>query len=223
MKNGLIFATDIINNTALLTQFSGANIVCSNENALAQIENILCGYSGEDFILFQYVDDETEIFFADNLYISTIELSDDKIDSIIEHYYNRKGEFLIDCARDLQQVGEFDAKMQKSPIMYLHSLGILDNSGIVGGIYLDKDDVDLMTQSNAHLVLTPSHDASVGNGIPPLKLYKSRELKMHVGTICNELNPSKSLKYECEVLTLLVNGSMCEKIFTVEEIAAFMK
>lgn len=167
---------------------------------------------------YQYVGADFQEFFLNKIYLSSLEAGDKTIDACIGHVLGAGAKIMIDAARTLEEVGRFDVKYGVSPVFYLHRLGILQNASIAGGVYLDKDDVDLMVQENAGLILTPSFDAGRGHGIPPLKMYLDRGLKISLGTMDNSFNKTGSVLYEAELLRLLVNGSMCGEVLTDADI-----
>ncbi|MCL2061780.1 MAG: hypothetical protein FWH03_04055 [Firmicutes bacterium] len=197
-------------NTAV-SLYSAANIIVKTPPPAVQTPN-------PNFQTYQLIDRAFTHFFSQNIYLSSLELPDNVFDACLQHVLKGGAKILIDAARTLAEVGRFDVKHRLSPIMYLHQNGLLSNSQIAGGIYLDKDDVDLMVQENARLILTPSFDAGRGNGIPPLRMYLERGLKIHLGTMDNTFNAAADILYEAQILRLLVNGSMCAPIITQAEL-----
>jgi len=184
-----------------------ANIVVANKDEFKKLS------IDKRVISYQLVDENFNgMFFSKHIYLSSLSLHDGIMDAVIENVLGAGSKIIIDTARTLTEVGLFDAKKGASPIMYAHKLGLLTNASIAGGVYLDKDDVDLMVQESAELILTPAFDAGVGNGIPLYKMYLDRGLAMHLGTMDNSFNLRGCVDYEKELLRLLVNGSMCQKI-----------
>lgn len=212
MINGLIFYSDIKDNLGVLDSYSHSYVVCTTKNEYDTIASVKKATP-----LFN-IDNDTAEFYGESVYISSIELNDTVIDASIDYILSNKVQVFISASRTLEQVGLFDAKYQKSPIMFIYSLGLLDNAHICGGVYLDKDDIDLMVQSNATLVLSPSYDANEGHGIPLLKLYASRGVKILLSTFSAEYNKKLSLEYERDLLISLVNGSLSEQVFRKEDL-----
>jgi len=167
----------------------------------------------KNIVFYQLIDNDFDgEFFLNNIYLKSLFLKDNIIDAVIGKVL--KGNFLIiiDACRNLKEVGACDVKYGGSPIMYANKLGLLQNAMIAGAVYLDKDDLDLIIQSNAKLILTPSFDAQKGNGIAPLKMIKSKNALYELGTMDNSTNITGDIGFEKQILKLLVNGSMCEKV-----------
>jgi len=195
-----------LTNKPLHKSITKANVIVNTKEQLKELKN------DNRIAVYQIIDSDFKEFFCNNVYLSSLNLDDKIIDSVINHVLGNKANIIIDTARTLDEVGFFDVKKNASPIMYAEKLGLLQNSLIAGGVYLDKDDVDLMVQQNASLILAPSYDAGHANGIPPYKLYKDRGLVMHFGTMDNSYNKTGCINYEKDVLQLLVNGTMREQI-----------
>lgn len=143
--------------------------------------------------------------------LSSITLPDSDINALIEYILSTKAEFMAVCSRRLEEVGEIEARFHLSPVMLLNKLGLLENCTIIGGVYLDNDDIDLMIQQNARLVLTPSFDSGYGNGIANAVSYIKRGLKINLGTGDNVFNSNADILFEARLLELFSNGMMCSK------------
>ena len=220
MKNALTFAvplhSDGATNIAIKTKSSMKELFTpdsrqgSPSNGVREVKNHF----------YQIIDADFSDFWTNRIYLSSLRLGDKILDAVIEQVLGNHAELMVDTARVLDEVGRFDVKYGCSPIFYLHRLGLLKNASVAGGIYLDKDDVDLMVQENAKLILTPSFDAGYGHGIPPIRMYLDRGLDIALGTMDNLFNKSGSVRYEAEVLRFLVNGTMCGVILQEDDIEA---
>jgi len=207
MRDALTF------NQKLNPSTTHANVVVGKNFCVAQPNAQVAHNTNGAISLYAFVDNDTD--FANivhkNLYLSSLNVNESVIDNVINHVLINKTKIIIDTARTLEEVGKFDVKHGMSPVQYIHSLGLLPHCLVAGGVYLDKDDIDLMVQENAELILTPSFDAGSGNGIAAFKLYKNRGVKMHLGTMNGAFNVSHSIAFEKEVLRLSVNGTMCSE------------
>lgn len=165
-------------------------------------------YERKDVTPYMRIDGENSDADYDysRLYLDGLELPDDVIDRVIERVA-LGARLYVRAASDLEEVGRLDVRCGLSPIMLLHKLGMLDNALLTGGIYLDNDDVDLMVQCNAKLVLLPSTDIGGGKGIPNTVSYLARGLTVGIGT--GNGNYTADVRDELTLLTLITNAQMC--------------
>lgn len=155
-----------------------------------------------------YIDIDVANVDSKRIYISDI-MDEQKLDKAIELSSNC--DFMLNLSMTLYDVGACDKKFGKTPIALAHSLGLLDNSLIAGCNYIDKDDIDLMVQSNASAIILPSYSLGNGFGIPPLRMMLSRGLRIHIGTADNEYNRSADMQFEGELIRLAVCGNLCTR------------
>lgn len=146
-----------------------------------------------------------------NIFLPTMNIPDAMFDKIIEYVLKTRCKFMVVSSRSLEEVGYFDAKFRLSPIMLLHKLGLLTSSKIVGGVYLDNEDVEIMVQEKAELILTPSYDFGHGSGIMNALSYLNRGLKISLGTADNSYNVYGDMLKEAEILSLVSSASMCKQ------------
>ncbi|MDR2202582.1 MAG: hypothetical protein LBP26_07525 [Clostridiales bacterium] len=175
--------------------------------AAASRDLITGAFSGE-IEFFRTVADNAPNAFEGDIFLPSLEFSDKTVDACIEHVLGKRVRFMVRAACTLEEVGRFDAKLSLSPVMLLRRLGLLQNAIVVGGVYLDNDDVDLMVQEGASLVLTPTFNAGRGDGAANVSSYLKRGLKIALGTADNSFNKSGSIAYEADVLQLLTNAAM---------------
>lgn len=142
------------------------------------------------------------------LYLESMQLKDEIIDHYIDYILSNNQPAYIKCSVTLTEVGEIDNRYKVSPIMLVHKLGILQNANIIGGVYLDKDDVDIMVQCGASLTVTPSFDMGYGNGNLPLITYLSRGLKLNIGTGDSNFNLNGDILEEIKLLNLVTSANM---------------
>lgn len=146
------------------------------------------------------------------LYLSNIEMGDEIIDGIAERVLDGKSRVIISVARTLEEVGRFDARFKLSPVMLLHRIGLLQKcDALAGGVYLDRDDVDLMVQCEIPLILTPTFDMGSGHGIPEAVMYIKRGLRMGLGSEDCSFNPFASAEEEGRILSLAASATMRER------------
>lgn len=79
--------------------------------------------------------------------------------------------------------GELPPPHRKTPIGYLNSIGLLQKKpALVGGIHLADEDIRLMAQEGAKVILTPRLHASLKLGIPPIKKLLAAGIPVGLGT-----------------------------------------
>lgn len=135
-----------------------------------------------------------------NIYISDI-MDEEQADKAID-LMPRK--LMLNLSMTLYDVGICDKKYGRTPIGLAHSYGLLNNGYVCGCNYVDKDDIDLMVQSNATAVLLPSYSMGNGFGVPPLRMMLSRGLLVRLGSADNVYNIKADMAFEAELLRLAV-------------------
>lgn len=144
---------------------------------------------------------------GDRLYLSSMSVDDDLLDLIADRVLSGKSRLIVRAASDLNEVGAFDKRYGMSPVMLLHRYGLLERlDAVAGGVYLDKDDADLMAQCGCPLILTPSFDMGKGHGIADAVMCLNRGLKVGLGTEDCSYNSSGDVLREAELLRLVMNS-----------------
>ena len=132
---------------------------------------------------------------------------------------------IVRAAFELEEAGIIEARYKLSPIMLLHKMGVLEYCAIAGGVCLDNDDLDLMAQDGAVLIVTPTASAGYGHGFAPVCAAVSRGIRVGIGTFDGKYNKSADLLKELEFLRLTANAEMrTENALddaTLEKILAF--
>ncbi len=128
-------------------------------------------------------------------------------DRVAERVFDGKSRVMIAASRTLDEVGAFDKKYGLDPIMFLYRTGLLEKAdAVVGGVWLDKDDVDLMVQCGCPLILTPSYDMGRGHGIAETVMYVKRGLKIGLGTEDCSFNAAADVSEEARLLSLVTSA-----------------
>lgn len=187
------------------------NAFCTNdvETALLSCDRVV--YCGNDVFNDDRVIEYTpfvEGVKSNRIYIDSMSDGDlfaAACDYLIE---NDDAMAIIRAAYDLTESGLIEAKYKLSPIMLLHKLGVLEKCIIVGGVCLDNDDLDLMSQCSVPLVITPTASAGKGYGFAPVCAAKRRGVRVGVGTFDGSYNKKHSLDSEIEFLRITANAEM---------------
>ena len=117
-----------------------------------------------------------------------------------------KNEVIINACTSLEEVGTCDKNYGMSPIFYAEKLGILEDSYISGCVHIGKDEIDLIKQSNAKIIITPSTSMGKGEGIPPLRMMLSLGVSVMLGTGVETYNSAGSIEFESKLISLAVSG-----------------
>lgn len=135
-------------------------------------------------------------------------LSDDKtVDAVTERVLGNGAELAVFASYSLDEIGAIEARFHLTPVQLLHKLGLLEKATIVGGVYLERDDVELMRTSKARLVLCPTCSLGYGYGIPQLRALIGR-IEIAVGSGDNAFNKSGNMIEELKALYLSVCADM---------------
>lgn len=154
---------------------------------------------------------------GDGIYLPTLLGGDDAIDAAIELHFSG-AELIVSACLTLDEVGTCDKKFGVTPIGLAHKYGLLgQGTYIAGGVYLDKDDIDLIVQSGAKVILTPSDSLGGGCGIPPLRMLAGLGADVKLGTGTGEYDPDADLCFESRLLHLAVSGMLCTRSPVTDE------
>lgn len=180
---------------------------------------ILAGKTDADGA-YKIVDKEDLNIDFQRLYLADMSADETVTESIADRVFEGKSRVMISVSRTLEEVGAFDKKYGLSPVMYLHKLGLLERvDALVGGVWLDRDDVDIMAQCGCPLIITPSYDMGTGNGIPETATYLRRGLTLGIGTENCAYNPACDMRFETKLIELTASATMRESgIITEKEI-----
>ena len=138
------------------------------------------------------------------------------VDAVIERVLTKKSTLMIRACYSLDECGKVEVKTHLSPIQFLHKLGLLEETTIVGGVHLDKDDIDLMYQSKAKLVFCPTWSMANGYGTPPYMQAKNK-LEIRLGSYDNTTNPNGDMCLESFALMLGTNSEMRSNLAITEK------
>lgn len=173
------------------------NVVTKNINAFDGAKKGVEVYS--------YVESEKDLA-GDKICLSSLLLPDPVLDACIEYVLEKKCKFMVRACEDLYTCGLIESRYKLSPIMLLHRMGLLDNATVVGANFIDRDDIDLMVQSNASLVFLPSYSLGKGYGVPPVG-FVSGKLPISFGSADNSFNANGDMRKEAYLTRLLCNES----------------
>jgi cytosine/adenosine deaminase-related metal-dependent hydrolase len=149
-------------------------------------------------------------------------LTDEKtVDAVIDKVLGDDAKLIVSACYSLDEIGLIDVKYHLSPVQLLHKLGLLEKCTVVGGVYLDRDDVDLMSQCGTPLVLCPTSSMGYGHGIPHFCAYENK-LNVKLGSGDNRFNCNGDMIAEARALVLGVNSEMRGQVLSAEKAIALI-
>ncbi len=104
--------------------------------------------------------------------------------------------FHIHIAEQLKEIEDSISFLKKRPVQWLlGNVNIDDNCHLVHATHLTEDEVKGIANSGANVVLCPSTEGNLGDGIFPLKQFQSLGGKWSIGTDSHiGLNPLEELR-----------------------------
>ena len=129
------------------------------------------------------------------------------LDAVIDAAFETKPDIIIAASYDLTETGRVQAREGVTPVQMLHREGILDKCTIVGGNYLDRDDVELMQMCRTPLVLCVTSSMGHGFGMPHVFALKGK-ISLSLGSGDNAYNATGDMLEEARSLVLGSNLEM---------------
>ncbi len=103
--------------------------------------------------------------------------SENQLQELSMYSGQKKVPLLIEFGRSLEELGTLDKLYGVTPTRLLEDLGFLDRDcTLLGGNYLDKDDLSLLAMYGTRLCLTPQSDMLKGRGFTNLAMIKNSEV-----------------------------------------------
>ncbi len=196
LKNAFLITDSMANVEVCHSYFTDEiNVITSHPENFANVKNGVEIYS--------YVEKESDLT-GDKICLSSLLLPDSVLDACIEYVLDKKCKFMVRACEDLYTSGLIESKYKLSPIMLLHKMGLLDNATVVGANCIDRDDIDLMAQSNAGVIFLPSYSLGKGYGIPPVGFVNGK-LPIAFGSSDNSYNKGGDMRKEAYITRLLCN------------------
>ncbi|MCW5212133.1 amidohydrolase [Desulfobulbus sp. TB] len=91
--------------------------------------------------------------------------------------------FFIHIAETEQEAEMILEKQGDSPVRHLHALGLLDPATVcIHGVWLDEQDMDILAETGAGVVVCPQSNLKLASGIAPLQELLARNIRVGIGT-----------------------------------------
>jgi 5-methylthioadenosine/S-adenosylhomocysteine deaminase len=91
--------------------------------------------------------------------------------------------FFIHVAETEQEAEMIQEKQGDSPVRHLHKLGVLDSETVcIHAVWLDEQDLDILAETGAGVVVCPQSNLKLASGIAPLQGMLARGLRVGIGT-----------------------------------------
>ncbi|WP_446010512.1 amidohydrolase [Candidatus Electrothrix sp.] len=91
--------------------------------------------------------------------------------------------FFIHVAETEQEKDMILGRQEDSPVCHLYKLGLLDPATVcIHGIWLDEQDMDILAETGAGVVVCPQSNLKLASGIAPLQGLLARNIRVGIGT-----------------------------------------
>ncbi len=111
--------------------------------------------------------------------VDVLAYSENELQDIALKLGRSKVPVMITYGRSLNEMGSIDKEYGQSPATFLESLGFLDRECfILGGNYLDKDDLMLLASYDAKIIVSPRSDMLVARGFINLSPLVSQNIEI---------------------------------------------
>lgn len=150
--------------------------------------------------------------------------SEKLIANVADLSYKYKAPTYIHLSETLKEVGDCTVKNNGlTPPMYLHKLGFFDNGGAVAhGTYLDKDDMQILKDSNVSVVTNPASNLKLASGIAPLYSISNSGVNIAIGTDGPASNNSLDMFREMYLASVLQKYYMKDaSLISAEEVLRY--
>lgn len=116
--------------------------------------------------------------------------------------------FFLHVAETSGEVAESRARHGKTPVGYLHDLGLLDRDTVcIHGVWLDAAEREILATSGAGVVVCPESNMKLASGIAPLPELLHRGIPVGIGTDGCASNNNLDLFAELARCALLHKGT----------------
>ena len=89
----------------------------------------------------------------------------------------------IHVAETEQETGMILGGQGDSPVRHLHRLGLLDPATVcIHGVWLDEEDMNILGETGAGVVVCPQSNLKLASGIAPLQELLARNIRAGIGT-----------------------------------------
>ncbi|MCL4458910.1 MAG: amidohydrolase [Chloroflexi bacterium] len=118
-----------------------------------------------------------------------------------KEWANRLGiDFNLHLAESRREVQAIQEQFGKTPVQYVHDLGILDEHTIADHcVWLNDEDIRIFKESGARVAHCPISNAKLASGVAPLPRYLANDIPVGLGTDSmvsnNNLNMFQELKF----------------------------
>lgn len=132
------------------------------------------------------------------------------IEGIADFASSVKSKTYIHLSETLKEVGDCTNENNGlTPPQYLHKSGYFDYGGVAAHcVYVDKDDISLLKQSDVSVVHCPASNLKLGSGIAPVYSMIEQDLNVALGTDSSASNNRLDLFREMYLSSALQKGVM---------------
>lgn len=117
---------------------------------------------------------------------------------------SEKAFLCLHTAETEQESSMIQEKRGDSPVRHLHNLGILDSETVcIHAVWLDEQDLDILAESGAAVVVCPQSNLKLASGTAPLQAMLDRNLRVGIGTDGTASNNRLDLLREMDICAKL--------------------
>ena len=149
-------------------------------------------------------------------YVDGDELTNEVSDFCAKH----KVSVMINLYDELEKTGELNSTYNLTPIEYVESIGLLDRDfKILGGVYADKDDFNLISGYGGKIVVCPYESLNFGRGSPNVYAMQNSGVEVELSSpIINDI------EREVEITSVVSRGLLNDpNILEVSEVFEMAK
>ena len=127
------------------------------------------------------------------------------IESVADFAVESGARTYIHLSETLKEVGECTVRHNGlTPPQYLHKVGFFDNGGLAAHcVYADKDDLDLLRESNVVPVINSASNLKLASGVAPVYSMLAKGMKPALGTDGTASNNAASMFREMYLYSCL--------------------
>lgn len=136
--------------------------------------------------------------------IDLVNMSEKEIEQISLSAYP----VVIPIFDNLFETGQVSAKYGCSPASFIENMGLLDRDcTLVGGMYADKDDLEILGAYSPKMVICPRGYARKGAIMPNILLMQKYGLRLELGSLGEKVDFEKEIEFlYLSTLSMLENA-----------------
>ncbi|BCS81629.1 amidohydrolase [Anaerocellum diazotrophicum] len=188
--------------TAKAVQETGIKAVLSRGLQTDEKENLRLDETKE--LIYNYSSDKIKVFFGPHsIYTCSYELLE-KVAQLAQEF---KTGVMIHLSESENEVDSCFEKYDMSPVKLCNQAGLFDTICIAAHcVYVDDEDIEIMTAKNVSCVYNPTSNLKLGNGFAPVQNMIKSGVNVVIGTDSAASNNNLNMFKEMHIASLLEKG-----------------